>query len=116
MQLMLALFFIAAGAGAVVSRTPNSLTPPPPERAGQVRELWPLLLQCEHRRVIVLSGGGPPARANTRGRVGFRTCDGQRAFQMRRRVGCSALRRFSLLSEEVLMIFWEYLKGRGETK
>nr|CAB3471912.1 unnamed protein product [Digitaria exilis] len=58
MQLMLALFFIAAGAGAVVSRTPNSLTPPPPERAGQVRELWPLLLQREHRRVI-LAGGAP---------------------------------------------------------
>ena len=53
MQLMMALFFIAAGVGAVVSRTPNSLTPPPSERAGQVRELWPLLLQCEHRRVIV---------------------------------------------------------------
>ena len=53
MQLMLALFFIAAGVGAVVSRTPNSLTPPPSEWAGQVRELWPLLLQCEHRRVIV---------------------------------------------------------------
>jgi hypothetical protein len=62
MQLMLALFFIAAGAGAVVSRTPNSLTPPPAERAGQVRELWPLLLQCEHRRVI-LSGGGNLVRA-----------------------------------------------------
>jgi hypothetical protein len=61
MQLMLALFFIAAGAGAVVRRTPNSLTPPP-ERAGQVRELWPLLLQCEHLRVI-LSGGEALVRA-----------------------------------------------------
>jgi hypothetical protein len=58
MQLMLALFFIAA-TGGDVSCTPKSLTPPPPPppptpapRAGQVRALWPLLLQCEHRLVI----------------------------------------------------------------
>ena len=54
MQLMLALFFIATSGGDV-SRTPNSLTPPPPPpppRAGQVRAVWPLLLQCEHRLVI----------------------------------------------------------------
>ena len=67
---MLAFFFIAAGAGAVVSHTPNSLTPPSPERAGQVRELWPLLLPCEHCRVV-LSGGEAPARDDARGRVGF---------------------------------------------
>lgn len=91
MQLMLALFFITAGAGAVVSRTPNSLTPPPPppaaERTGQVRELWPLLLQCEHRRVIL--SGGAPARW-----LGSGTCADAwasyvrraGAFQMRRRV------------------------------
>lgn len=92
MQLMLALFFITAGAGAVVSRTPNSLTPPPPpaaaaERTGQVRELWPLLLQCEHRRVIL--SGGAPARG-----LGSGTCADAwasyvrraGAFQMRRRV------------------------------
>lgn len=39
-----------------VSLTPNSLTPSPLEklRDGHVRELWPLLLQCEHRRVIFI--------------------------------------------------------------
>lgn len=54
-----------------VSLTPKSLTPaaedadedePPVERVGQVRELWPLLLQCEHRRVMVTeSAESPPS-------------------------------------------------------
>ena len=57
MQLMLALFFIAA-TGGDVRCTPKSLTPPP-ERAGQVRALWPLLLQCEHRLVIPTAGEAP---------------------------------------------------------
>jgi hypothetical protein len=42
---MLALLRIAAPS---VSRTPKILTP----RLGHVRELCPLWLQCEHRRVI----------------------------------------------------------------
>jgi hypothetical protein len=67
MQLMLALLFIAAGAD--VSRTPNSLSPPP--REGQVRVLWPLLLQCEHRRVIPAGARGTLARASALVRVGF---------------------------------------------
>ncbi|RWW03936.1 hypothetical protein BHE74_00040143 [Ensete ventricosum] len=45
---MLALFFIAPTPS--VRRTPKSRTPPP--RAGHVRELCPLLLQCEHLLVI----------------------------------------------------------------
>jgi hypothetical protein len=55
---MLALFLIIDPS---VSLTPKSLTPDNgeededarEERVGQVRELWPLLLQCEHRRVMV---------------------------------------------------------------
>lgn len=41
-----------------MSRTPNNFTPPippataPPPREGQVRELCPLVLQCEQRRVM----------------------------------------------------------------
>jgi hypothetical protein len=67
MQLMLALFFIAA-TGGDVSCTPNSLTPPPPPptpapRAGQVRALWPLLLQCEHR--LVIATAHRPARLSS---------------------------------------------------
>lgn len=45
---MLALFFMIDPS---VSLTPNSLTPPPP-RDGHVRELWPLLVQWEQRRVM----------------------------------------------------------------
>lgn len=51
-QPILALLFIAPAPS--VSRTPKSRTPPP--RAGHVRELCPLLLQCEHRLVISLAG------------------------------------------------------------
>jgi hypothetical protein len=55
---MLALFLIIDPS---VSLTPKSLTPDNgeededarEERVGQVRELWPLLLQCEYRRVMV---------------------------------------------------------------
>lgn len=50
---MLALFRIDPS----VSRTPNNFTP----RLGQVLELCPLLLQCEHRRVI--PAAGQPAAA-----------------------------------------------------
>jgi hypothetical protein len=114
MQLMLALFFIAAGAGAVVSRTPNSLTPPPAERAGQVRELWPLLLQCEHRRVI-LSGGGNLVRAT---RADAWASYVRRAASDERskcEAVCSGL--LSLLSFPRRLYFWEcdmYLKEHGE--
>ncbi|RRT76322.1 hypothetical protein B296_00008713 [Ensete ventricosum] len=62
---MLALFFIAPTPS--VRRTPKSRTPPP--RAGHVRELCPLLLQCEH--LLVISAHLPnrsPAGAR-RGRV-----------------------------------------------
>lgn len=52
-----------------MSLTPNSFRPPPPPpptedeeedptRVGHVRELCPLLLQCEHRRVIVPDSDG----------------------------------------------------------
>jgi hypothetical protein len=103
MQLMLALFFMGASAGADVRRTPNSLTPPPaPEREGQVRALWPLLPQCEHRRVIPAGARGALARASG---VSFvRTRDQRRACQIRCRVrwffGFFAL--LSLLPEKVI--------------
>jgi len=47
---MLALFLMIDPS---VSLTPKSFTPPPP-REGHVRELWPLLLQWEQRRVMEL--------------------------------------------------------------
>ncbi|GLT66471.1 hypothetical protein SLA2020_388340 [Shorea laevis] len=54
---MLALFFMIDPS---VSLTPNSFTPPPPPpRFGHVRELCPLLLQCEHRRVMPKTTLGP---------------------------------------------------------
>lgn len=54
---MLALFFMIDPS---VSLTPNSFTPPPPPpRFGHVRELCPLLLQCEHRRVMPQTPLGP---------------------------------------------------------
>jgi len=57
-----------------VSLTPKSFTPDKgeededarEERVGQVRELWPLLLQCEQRRVMVaLSAESTPSKAES---------------------------------------------------
>lgn len=65
---MLALFLMIEPS---VSLTPKSFTPPPPPpapeeqeeapppRDGHVRELWPLLLQCEQRRVIAIDSTRP---------------------------------------------------------
>lgn len=65
---MLALFLMIEPS---VSLTPKSFTPPPPPAApeeqeeappprdGHVRELCPLLLQCEQRRVIAIDSTRP---------------------------------------------------------
>lgn len=65
---MLALFLMIEPS---VSLTPKSFTPPPlppapeeqeeapPPREGHVRELCPLLLQCEQRRVIAIDSTRP---------------------------------------------------------
>lgn len=65
---MLALFLMIEPS---VSLTPKSFTPPPPPpapeeqeeapppRDGHVRELCPLLLQCEQRRVIAIDSTRP---------------------------------------------------------
>lgn len=56
-----------------VSLTPKSFTPDKgdedeearEERVGQVRELWPLLLQCEQRRVMVTLSASTPTKAES---------------------------------------------------
>jgi hypothetical protein len=103
MQLRLALFII--GAGADVSRTPNSLTPLP--RAGQVRALWPLLLQCEHRRVIPAGARCALARASALVRVGFvRATSSERTKSDPSALWFLLASSLCLLSDKV--IFWEY--------